>query len=421
MERGAAAATALRRPAAPGAAGGGDGGEGTAVGGRGPAGSSRVEVARPWTPGVLAAGGGRRSPSGRRAAAGTVAAGGGDGRGAEAPGAGTRGRAQPWTPAPVAAEDGVGDRRADLAPVGDAAPRGQGPSPGGRGWDSPAAPVARGAEVAGWAAAVPAGDGARARRRARRWLERARRAATAHLERARREADDLRRRAWQEGFARGEAEGRARWEAAQRRLEEQVASQRRDLEARYRRLLAASAEPLLELALAIARRVAGQQLAADPTALRAQVEEALARLGAEGARVLLHPESLAQLEGTAPLAPGVELVGDLTLAPGDFRVESPRGQVDGRVAAQVDRLGRVLREQGLGAVPPVEGDGLTGPGAGGEAQEPGSGAASPHEAAAPGGGPGPVGASAPGADLRPAAVPPAAARTPGGAEGRDPA
>ncbi|HEY8488176.1 MAG TPA: FliH/SctL family protein [Thermaerobacter sp.] len=317
--------------------------------------------------------------------------------GCDGPGAGGcdrtagEGLAQPWTPAPVGAGAGNEGRPAEAGAV---VRRREGRRPSGS--DGPAAAGGRGAGPGdGSAWAETDGEGERVRRRARRWLERARRAATAHLERARREADALRRQAWQEGVARGEAEGRARWEAARRRLEEQVASQRRDLEARYRQLLAASAEPLLELALAIARRVAGQQLATDPAALRAQVEEALSRLGAEGARVLLHPESLAQLEGTAPLAPGVELAGDLTLAPGDFRVETPRGQIDGRVAAQVDRLGQVLREQGLGAVPPVEGE-------------------------AAGDGRGPAGMGGAGAAIRPAGLPPAAA-VPGDAEGREPA
>ncbi|ADU51093.1 Flagellar assembly protein FliH/Type III secretion system HrpE [Thermaerobacter marianensis DSM 12885] len=223
----------------------------------------------------------------------------------------------------------------------------------------PARPTPKGRAEGG-----PGRDLAADRRRARRWLARARKAAAAHLARARQEAEALRRQAWEEGWAQGEAAARARWEAACRGLEEQLTRQREALEARYRQLLAASAEPLLELALAIARRVAGDHLAADVASLRRQVEDALARLGSEGARVLVHPESLAQLEGTAPLAAGVQLVADLTLAPGDFRVETPRGQVDGRVAVQVERLGKALREQGLGVAPAATAVRVPGPDAG---------------------------------------------------------
>ncbi|EKP93679.1 FliH/SctL family protein [Thermaerobacter subterraneus] len=213
---------------------------------------------------------------------------------------------------------------------------------------APAGEAAAPTEAGPAAGPLPAAAQAAAGRRVRRWLRRARRAAAAHLEKARREADALCRQAREEGFRRGEQEGRARWEAACRQLEEQAARQREELAAAYRRLVEASAGPVLELVLVLARRVAGEALAVDAAALRRQIEAALARLGSEGARVLVHPESLARLEEASPLPAGVELVADLTLAPGDYRVETPRGLIDGRVEAQMQRLGRALREAGPG-------------------------------------------------------------------------
>ncbi|WP_460038856.1 FliH/SctL family protein [Thermaerobacter litoralis] len=257
-------------------------------------------------------------------------------------------------------------------------------------------------------AATPVPDPAVAAARARRWLARARRAAARHLDRARREAEALRRQAYEEGLRRGEAEGRARWEAACREAEDRAARQREDLATAYRQLLAGSAGPVLELVLALARRVAGEHLAADAGALRAQIEAALARLGNDGARVLLHPESLAQLEAGPPLPPGVEQVADLTLAPGDFRVETPRGHIDGRVAVQIERLGRVL-EKAMDHGPAGLAAGGSLPGAGVRASQPVAAAAGPAgDAAGDASGPG---------EGDPAGDPPGAVPAAGAGEG----
>ena len=200
-----------------------------------------------------------------------------------------------------------------------------------------------GAGTAWDAGGVDARDGGR--QRVRRRLARVRKMARAWLERARAEAEDLRRQAWQEGYEAGLAAARAEMAEEARRQAEAWERRRQELEERFRRLVEDSRDQVLELALAVARRVAGDNLAADRERLRARIDEALARLAGEGARVLVHPDSAAELAAGRPWPPGVELVGDTSLAPGDFQVDSPRGSVDGRVDAQVERLARALRDE----------------------------------------------------------------------------
>lgn len=208
---------------------------------------------------------------------------------------------------------------------------------------SPAGPGGGDAPAGGRRPAPDAGE------RARRLLARAREEAARLLAEARAEAARVRQQARQEGYEQGRAEADRELAAERQRLEREWSRRREELEEAYRRLLAATRNDVLELAFAVARRVAGETLAADPERLREQIDEALGRLGSEGARVLLHPEIARRLAHSCPLPAGVEVVGDAALAPGDFVIDSPRGGVDGRIDSQIARLrGAVAEEVGTG-------------------------------------------------------------------------
>ena len=193
--------------------------------------------------------------------------------------------------------------------------------------------------------------------RARRWLTRARRAAHAWLERARAEAEQVRSQAWKAGYAAGQAAAQRQLAAEAERLERQWQERCHQLEQRFRQLLLRSRDDVLELALSVARQVAGEHLAVEPQSLWARIEEGLAKLAGEGARVLVHPDRVPFIQGR-PLPPGVRVSPDASLQPGDFRIESPRGEIDGRVDVQVCRVGDALRAaQGqVGPDPGQEGE-----------------------------------------------------------------
>jgi len=207
---------------------------------------------------------------------------------------------------------------------------------------TPARPVAAGAGPFAARPGLPP-------RRIRAGLWRAGLAAEALLEAADGEAALIRRLArgeigaWRAearaaGLATGLAEGRAR--AAALVLETE---RRRDEALRQADAL------VLELAVALARRLAGEAIRAEPAALVGAVEEALrAARGRRRAVVRLDPAGAVALraEGgrmAAAAAPAaVELVPDPALQPGDVVVESECGLVDGRLEVRLAALRRAV-------------------------------------------------------------------------------
>jgi flagellar assembly protein FliH len=167
-------------------------------------------------------------------------------------------------------------------------------------------------------------------------------AAQAEVAALRREAEEeaaaTRAAAVAEGFAAGRGEG----------LADAAATLVRAATVRERWLAEARGEAL-DLALEVARRLLGRELAADPAAVRGAAAEALA--AARGRRRLvlrLHPAGAAALagEGTglAALAgvPSVAIESDPSLQPGDVVVETEAGGVDGRVAARLSAFRAAL-------------------------------------------------------------------------------
>ncbi|MEZ4339423.1 MAG: FliH/SctL family protein [Sandaracinaceae bacterium] len=90
----------------------------------------------------------------------------------------------------------------------------------------------------------------------------------------------------------------------------------------------------LAIATAVARRIVGDALAAEPERVRAMVERATARVArARRTTVRVHPDDLALVESLPATC-----VADASLTRGDCVVESDLGDVDGRVETQIARL-----------------------------------------------------------------------------------
>jgi flagellar assembly protein FliH len=108
---------------------------------------------------------------------------------------------------------------------------------------------------------------------------------------------------------------------------------------RARQALLADAETTVAtLALAIARRLVGEDLEAHPERVRALVLEALGRVRrATRARVRVHPSDAAQLVDL-----DVAIVADAAIERGGCMVESEIGNVDARLEARLDALARAL-------------------------------------------------------------------------------
>ena len=179
------------------------------------------------------------------------------------------------------------------------------------------------------------------------------------------EADALREAARAEGLAAGRAEGLAaaseQIEKAAAREAERIAADR--LAAALPALEALTAAHAAEqqrwragwetdavrLACAIAGRLLGRELAANPDTAGELAAEALsAAVGAGSAAVSLHPADLDALgeafaeKVAAALGPGAKIAADASLNRGDCVVRTAGGEVDGRLSTRLDRLAAEL-------------------------------------------------------------------------------
>jgi flagellar assembly protein FliH len=156
----------------------------------------------------------------------------------------------------------------------------------------------------------------------------------------------LEREAFTKGFAQGELAGAdaaaQRGEAMLHRLMQTL----EELTALRSEMIRQTERQMVQLALAIAKRVVHREVSLDSDLLLAMARVALERLG-ESARVVvrLHPDDYAAA-GAARVAElgasNVSVVADARLSRGACRVESDMGLLDAGVDAQLQELGRAL-------------------------------------------------------------------------------
>lgn len=177
-------------------------------------------------------------------------------------------------------------------------------------------------------------------------------AAAAEIERL---EEETRRKGYEAGFAEGFAEGRAEGEAQARReasgLLESLSAAVQEIGELRRALLVEAADDAVKFAVLIAEKIVKQVLQ-DPEATARLAGELLQELREESRVVIYlppeaveHPETeriIAQRAGDA----GVRwtLAADPSLAPGDVRIETEWGWVDGRGSVRWARLIRALEE-----------------------------------------------------------------------------
>jgi type III secretion protein L len=154
------------------------------------------------------------------------------------------------------------------------------------------------------------------------------------------EAESARARALAEAADAGRAEGRADAAAILAR-----AAMERD------RLLREAEHDVVRLALAVARKILGRDLAATPGAVvdlaaaalaeaRGRREVVLRVSPADGAAILGAEERLAAVLARAPL----EIREDASLAPGAAVVDTEGGRIDARVETQLAAVARAIDE-----------------------------------------------------------------------------
>jgi flagellar assembly protein FliH len=152
----------------------------------------------------------------------------------------------------------------------------------------------------------------------------------------------------QAGYGEGLTAGRAQAVAEMQPTVEKLAHAIQEIAGLRPRLMREAQSELLELSLAIARRVLHRELSVDPGAVDGLVGSALDKLASqEICRVRVHPElepavrrALAR-EGRGGLA----LIADSTLERGALLVETARGKLDASLDTQLAEIGRGLADR----------------------------------------------------------------------------
>jgi flagellar assembly protein FliH len=168
----------------------------------------------------------------------------------------------------------------------------------------------------------------------------------------------LEREAFAKGFAQGERAGNEaagqRGEAMLRRLTQTL----EELTTLRAQMIHQTERQMVQLALAVARRIVHREVSLDQDLLIAMARVALERLG-ESARVTvrLHPEEFAATAAARAAdwtGSSVEVIADARVGRGGCRVESDVGMIDAGVDAHIQELARALlgEEEGTAGVAP---------------------------------------------------------------------
>lgn len=149
-------------------------------------------------------------------------------------------------------------------------------------------------------------------------------------------------------YREGETAGRNRASADMQPVLERLTATITEMAGLRARLRREAEADMLQLALAIARRVLRRELAIDPEALHGLVLAALEKLDLrEIARVRLHPAQAAAVSALlrqAGAGPAVEVAPDPTLDKGAAVFETARGSLDASVETQLQEIERGLAD-----------------------------------------------------------------------------
>lgn len=181
------------------------------------------------------------------------------------------------------------------------------------------------------------------------------------LQEAEQQAQEIARRAYEEGFSSGETEGRAfgesQYKAYTQRLEEHLV----ELASTSLILREALNEELVALALAVGEHLAVQQIEQSPGAVRALMERILEELpfplprgrreGEMPLQVFLNPADLEQLGDHFIGQAGLALLADGSLSRGSLRIEAPQGILIGTLERRRERMTQLILKMREGEAP----------------------------------------------------------------------
>ncbi|HEX9009507.1 MAG TPA: FliH/SctL family protein [Holophagaceae bacterium] len=172
------------------------------------------------------------------------------------------------------------------------------------------------------------------------------------LQEAERQAQEIARKAYEEGFASGEAEGRTFGESQYVTYIQRLEAHLQELAAATLTLRESLNDQLTALALAVGEHLAVQQIDRSPRAVKTLMERVLEELpfpmprgtreGERPLHVYLNPQDLDQLGDTFIGHGGLALAADPALSRGSVRIEAPQGILDASLERRRDHLMEIL-------------------------------------------------------------------------------
>lgn len=181
------------------------------------------------------------------------------------------------------------------------------------------------------------------------------------LQEAERQAQDIARRAYEEGFASGEAEGRSFGESQYKGYILRLGEHLEELSRVSRTLSESLNEELIALTLAVGEHLAVQQIDHSPAAVKALLEGVLEELpfplphggrnGEQPLQVFLNPQDLELLADRFIGQAGLNLVADPSLSRGSLRIEAPQGILNGSLERRRERILQLIANMRQGRVP----------------------------------------------------------------------
>ena len=158
---------------------------------------------------------------------------------------------------------------------------------------------------------------------------------------------DVEKQAFEQGYAEGERIGKQMGEKMMETIVKRYESGVAQLAEAHKALAEGMEEEVVRLALEISRKVVQRELAMDPDIVSALTSVALKRVSNHQSITLrVSRQDFGRLRvSVATVNPAVNIKEDPSLERGDFVVDTSQTHLDGRIASQIDAIGRALFDE----------------------------------------------------------------------------
>jgi flagellar assembly protein FliH len=158
---------------------------------------------------------------------------------------------------------------------------------------------------------------------------------------------NVEKEAFAQGYAEGERIGKQMGEKMVETIVKRYDNSIAELAGSHERLVESMERQTVQLALEIARKIVQRELTLDPDLVAALAAVALKRVsGHQNIALRVSRQDFGRVRvAVGNVNPAVTVKDDATLERGDFVIETGQTFLDGRVAAQIDTIGKALFDE----------------------------------------------------------------------------